>query len=71
MCLSRPKMPKAPDPVAPPPMYVPEGTDEQVVRSRDRQRLRARAAYGRQSTIVGSAIGPVAPTSQQKQLTGA
>lgn len=62
--------PKAPAPTAPPPMAVPTVESEQVVSSRRRQRQRAAAAYGRESTILGSQ-GPVGgPTAQAKTLLG-
>ena len=53
---------------APPPMIVPETTSPDVAAARSRQRVRASAAYGRQSTILGGAIG--GPTSQAKTLLG-
>lgn len=67
MCMSRPKMPKV-ERSAPPPMMVPEATDDQVTRKRNRERQRAAAAYGRQSTVLGGAVG--GPTAQAKTLLG-
>lgn len=53
---------------APPPMHVPEQTDDNVTRKRDLERRRARSANGRESTILA---GPSAvPTSQAKTLLG-
>lgn len=68
MCMSSPKPPKV-ERSAPPPMHVPETTNDEVTRNRNRERARARAAYGRQSTIMtgGSAGGP---TTQSKTLLG-
>lgn len=67
MC--RAKTPKAPDPVAPPPMAVPTTTSEEVTRKKSRERERQRAAFGRESTILG---GPssAGPTVQGKTLLG-
>lgn len=64
--------PKAPAPVAPPPMYIPEGVDDQVAREKALQRARAANSYGRQATILASAYGQPAsaPTGQQKMTTG-
>lgn len=65
MCrASTPKVEKS----APPPMMIPETTDEQVTRRRNRERARAAGAYGRQSTILGGNVG--GPTSQAKTLLG-
>src|SRR3546814_19837259 len=67
MCMSSPKPPKV-ERSAPPPMHVPETTDEAVSNRRNRERARARAAYGRQSTTLrGNAGGP---TEQAKTLLG-
>lgn len=64
------KTPKV-EPVAPPPMAVPTVTSEEVTRKRDRERDRARAAFGRQSTILGGEAGTAgAPTAQAKTLLG-
>lgn len=49
-------------------MMIPETTDEQVTRRRNRERARAAGAYGRQSTILGGNVG--GPTSQAKTLLG-
>src|SRR5690606_25847943 len=66
MCLgSRPK----PPPVKhspPPPMAVPVVEDENVQRKRTRERQRAAANFGRESTILGAG----GPTSQAKTLLG-
>lgn len=67
MCMSRPRPPKV-ERTAPPPMHVPEATDDAVSARRNRERARARSAYGRQSTILGGAVG--GPTSQAKSLLG-
>lgn len=65
MC--RAKAPKV-ERSAPPPMHVPTETNENVVRGRNRERQRARSAFGRESTVLA---GPSAvPTSQQKSLLG-
>lgn len=65
MCsASKPKVERS----APPPMHVPTVTDENVTRKRDRERARARSAFGRESTVLA---GPSAvPTSQSKTLLG-
>lgn len=65
MCTSRP--PKV-ERSAPPPMTMPETQDEEVRRKAGRERLRAATAYGRQSTILGGAVG--GPTTQSKTLLG-
>lgn len=49
-------------------MMLPEQQDEQVTRRRNRERARAAGAYGRQSTILGGAVG--GPTAQAKTLLG-
>lgn len=67
MCMSRPKTPKV-EHSAPPPMHVPETTSDEVTRKRNRERQRARSAFGRESTILGGAIG--GPTAQAKTLLG-
>lgn len=67
MCMSSPKPPKV-ERSAPPPMHVPETTDEAVSNRRNRERARARAAYGRQSTILSGNAG--GPTAQAKTLLG-
>ena len=65
------KKPKV-DPVTPPPMAVPTVESDEVRRKRDVERQRQRAAYGRQSTILGGESGPVGgPTAQSKTLLGA
>lgn len=75
MCKAKtPKVEKS----APPPMYIPEANDPQAVRKRDRERLRAQTAFGRESTVLGGGggfgggAGPTAgaPTSQGKTLLG-
>lgn len=70
MCLSKPK---APPPVSPPPMMLPESADENVARMKVRERQRAASAFGRQSTILASAFGAAStapPTSQATTLLG-
>lgn len=65
MC--RAKTPKV-ERSAPPPMHVPEQSSPEVIERRERERRRARSAYGRESTVLA---GPQAtPTSQQKTLLG-
>lgn len=65
MCRAKtPKVEKS----APPPMVLPESTDPEVARKRNRERARSASAYGRQSTILGGAVG--GPTSQAKTLLG-
>lgn len=54
---------------SPPPMQIPETTDENVIRRRNRERARAAGQFGRQSTILGGNVG--GPTSQAKTLLGA
>lgn len=72
MCMFKtPKAPPAPAAVVPPPMYIPESVDEQVVAAKKRERLRAANSYGRASTILAAASSPaVAPTGQSKSATG-
>lgn len=69
MCLgSRPK----PPPVQhspPPPMAVPVVEDDEVRRKSLRERQRAAAMFGRQSTILGNGQTG-GPTSQSKTLLG-
>lgn len=67
MCMSRPKTPKVTH-SPPPPMNVPETTDDEVTRRRNRERARARSAFGRESTMLGGAVG--GPTAQAKTLLG-
>lgn len=67
MCMSRPKTPKV-EHSAPPPMHVPETTSDEVTRKRNRERARRSSEFGRQSTILGGAVG--GPTSQSKTLLG-
>lgn len=65
MC--RPKTPKV-EKAIPPPSYIPESVNEEVSRVKDRERLRAKSAFGRQSTI--SQASSIAPTTQSKTLLG-
>lgn len=70
MCMA--SKPKLPPPSAPPPMVVPETVDEEVQRSRDRNRRRAAAAQGRESTVLTPFnAAPASPTGQAKTLLGA
>lgn len=61
--------PQLPPPSAPPPMIVPETVDENVQRSKRRERQRAAVAGGRESTVL-TPVG-AAPTAQAKTLLGA
>lgn len=66
MCTaSKPKVEHSP----PPPMAIPVVENDEVQRKRKLERQRAAAAFGRESTILGtpSAAGP---TSQAKSLLG-
>jgi len=65
MCsASKPKVERS----APPPMHIPTVVDEDVQKASNRERRRAAAAYGRESTILGGQGAP--PTAQQKTLLG-
>lgn len=68
MCMA--SKPKLPPPSAPPPMIVPETVDEEVQRSKDRNRRRAAAAQGRESTVLTPLAAPASPTGQSKTLLG-
>ena len=66
MCTaSRPKVQRS----APPPMVIPETVSETTIASRDRERRRAAAAHGRESTMLGGQVGGP-PTGQAKSLLG-
>ena len=65
MC--KPKMPKV-EKTIPPPSYIPESVNEEVGRMKKRERTRAMAAFGRQSTVSG--VGNSPPTAQVKTLLG-
>lgn len=69
MCFS--SAPKV-KPVASAPVAGPEVIDDTAMRERDRERDRQRRAQGRQSTILGSAMGggATSPTSGSKTALG-
>ena len=69
MCMA--SKPRIPPPAPPPPMIVPESVDEEVSRSKARDRRRAAAAQGRESTVLAPVGVPGAPTGQSKTLLGA
>jgi len=50
-------------------MMIPEQTDENVTRKRTRERQRAAAAFGRDSTVMGGSASAM-PTAQSKTLLG-
>lgn len=62
--------PKTPALTAPPSMSVPTVDSEEVVSARRRTRQRAAAAYGRESTILGTQAPVGGPTAQAKTLLG-
>lgn len=62
--------PKAPTPSAPPPMAIPTTVDENVQKASNRERRRAAAAFGRESTILGAQQASAGPTTQSKSLLG-
>lgn len=67
MCsASKPKVERT----APPPMYIPETTNQEVKSAQTRERRRAAAASGRESTILGGPQALATPTSQSKSLLG-
>lgn len=72
MCsASKPKVQHSP----PPPMAIPVVENDEVQRKRSRERQRAMAANGRESTILGGGLGGSGavvggPTGQQKTLLG-
>ena len=65
MC--RAKTPKV-ERSAPPPMIMPETTDDNVRRKASRERARNASAFGRQSTYLNGNVG--GPTMQAKTLLG-
>lgn len=65
MSFLAPKMPKAPTPVAPPPVPT---VDQAAVRAEDEMRLRRRR--GRGPYVVAGKTGSAAPTVATKVLTG-
>lgn len=66
MCMSKPKAPKAPPPPAPPPSM--ETVDPEVASMSDRERRRAMSRFGRQGTLLTSALGT--PNTSSKTLLG-
>lgn len=57
MCMSKPKMPKAPPPPAPLPMQ--ETRDTEVLNAQQRDRRRARLRGGRQGTLLTMGQSPI------------
>lgn len=66
MCMSAPKVPKAP----PPPASAPRMQDEGVQRARGDEKRRLRQLAGRQSTILTSASGLTSAASTTGNLLG-
>lgn len=64
MCLGGTPKVKAPTPAA-----APESTDPTAIAARDRERKRAKGAYGQQSTILTGGQGAEV-TAQQKTILG-
>jgi len=65
MSFMKPKMPKAPTPIAPPPVPT---VDQAAVRAEDEMRIRRRR--GRGPYVVAGKTGGAAPTVATKVLTG-
>lgn len=65
MSFMSPKVPKAPTPIAPPPVPT---VDQAAVRAEQDMRLRRRK--GRSAYIMAGRTGGIAPTVASKQLTG-
>lgn len=66
MCMSRPKMPKAP----PPPASAPRMMDEGVMKTRGDEKRRLRMLAGRQSTILTSGSGLSSPATTTSTILG-
>lgn len=71
MCFGgSPRAPKVEQTIPVPPPATAEMVDQDAVAQRDRERRRARGAYGRQASMITGGAGAATPTGGQKTLLG-